>query len=845
MQASNEDFRVTNEEVERSRQELRSVSEKLDFVKEELQRKVKFRKQIEAAFARDEAILESLNEALVIVDKDGQFRSMNASALKLHGFASPEEMWENISRYTEMFELSDKNGEPLAQEQWPFFLAIRGQEVKNYTVGLRRKDTGVLSWVSYNVSSVYDREMKPDLFVFLIRDVTHTKLLEENLREREARFRGTFENAAVGIAHVSTKGEWLDMNDRLCQITGYSREELLQLTFQDITHPDDLQLDLEQMNQMLRGEIDGYKMEKRYIRKDGEPVWVLLTGSAIREKGVIQYFISVIEDIIERKKAELALVKSMRRFELLSVTAEQLLRSSEPRDVIESLCGRVAEFLDCQFFFNFLSDRESGKLHLNTYLGITAEEASRIEWLEGEAAVCSLVARKGQSVVRGFIQCGKDPATELVRSYGVRAYACFPLVSDTEILGTLSFGTRNRDLFEQEELALMKAVSDQVSSAFVRMKGMEALKREKLMLKESEEKFRDLADNISQIAWMADGTGQIFWYNRRWYEFTGMAAGQNDEVWRRVLHPQHESRVYQKYISCIRSGEHWEDMFPLRRRDGEYRWFLSRASPIRDESGVIMRWFGTNTDITDQRNLEQQLRLRADELATINKELESFSYSVSHDLRAPLRAITGFSTFLEEDYGEKLDETGMGYIKRVKEGVYKMGALIDDLLNLSRISRQEFIIQEVDIGSMVKSALEELRVMEPGRQIEILIDENMLSTGDARLLQIALFNLVGNAWKFTSRSQNAKIEVGRIAGEAHGFFVKDNGAGFDMKYKDKLFSPFQRLHSEKEYSGTGIGLAIVERIIRRHGGRIWVHSEVGRGTTFFFTLPPSGTPVAF
>jgi light-regulated signal transduction histidine kinase (bacteriophytochrome) len=217
--------------------------------------------------------------------------------------------------------------------------------------------------------------------------------------------------------------------------------------------------------------------------------------------------------------------------------------------------------------------------------------------------------------------------------------------------------------------------------------------------------------------------------------------------------------------------------------------------------------------------------------------LEAFSYSVSHDLRAPLRALDSFSKAMLEDYAGQLDEQGLHYITRIQNASQRMGQLIHDLLNLSRISRAEFIRQEVDLSVLANAIMAELNALSPQRQVEFELPAQMIVQGDANLLKIALENLLNNALKFTSQRELAVIQVGMLAQDGDPiYFVRDNGAGFDMTYANKLFGPFQRLHNENEFPGTGIGLATVQRIVQRHGGRVWAEGAVEQGATFYFTL---------
>jgi len=236
-------------------------------------------------------------------------------------------------------------------------------------------------------------------------------------------------------------------------------------------------------------------------------------------------------------------------------------------------------------------------------------------------------------------------------------------------------------------------------------------------------------------------------------------------------------------------------------------------------------------------DLERRVIERTARLEALNRELEAFSYSVSHDLRAPLRSIDGFSQSLLEDYAGRLDDTGRDYLCRVRAASQRMAQLIDDLLNLSRITRAEIYREEVDLSALARSIVAELQKSQPERPVEFTIAPGLAAEGDARLLRIALENLLNNAWKFTSKHPAARIEFGAMEQEGQTvYFIRDDGAGFDMAYADKLFGAFQRLHTASEFPGTGIGLATVQRIIHRHGGCVWARGEVERGATFYFTL---------
>ncbi|MCG8534301.1 MAG: ATP-binding protein [Pseudomonadales bacterium] len=276
----------------------------------------------------------------------------------------------------------------------------------------------------------------------------------------------------------------------------------------------------------------------------------------------------------------------------------------------------------------------------------------------------------------------------------------------------------------------------------------------------------------------------------------------------------------------------------------ENRDFTVRATKVSDdEVGMMVDAFNSMLEAIEQRNnelkankmeLESKVEERTSELQAANQELEAFSYSVSHDLRSPLRAIDGFSQALLEDCSEQLDSVGRGYLERVRLASQRMGVLIDSMLRLSRVTRQEISLARADLSAVSDEIVTELRERNAPREIDINIQPNMSAMCDARLIRIVLTNLIDNAWKYTRNQTAPVIEVGFERGV---FFVRDNGAGFDMRYADKLFGAFQRLHSKEEFEGTGVGLATVARVIRRHNGDIWADSKVNQGATFYFTLP--------
>jgi PAS domain S-box-containing protein len=354
------------------------------------------------------------------------------------------------------------------------------------------------------------------------------------------------------------------------------------------------------------------------------------------------------------------------------------------------------------------------------------------------------------------------------------------------------------------------------------------------------ETYRLLVDAVQDYAIFAlDPTGNIVTWNAGAERLEGYSASEIiGSHFSRFYTPEDIARDHPRYElkQAAEMGVYEEEGWRVR-KDGSRFWSSVVITAIRDRNGTL-RGFGKVTrDLSARKQYEDELKRTTAALSAANKELEAFSYAVSHDLRSPLRGIDGFSQALLEDYGDKLDETGRQYLQFVREGTQKMGKLIDDLLNLSRLTRAEMKFVKVDLSQMVHDIARNLAKQDPKRTVQFQIQDGVIAKGDPGLLSAVFENLLSNAWKFTARRAEALIEFG--AENQNGrtvFFVRDNGVGFDMKYYSKLFGAFQRLHADTDFKGTGVGLATVRRVITRHGGDVWADSKVGVGTTFYFTL---------
>ncbi len=370
-------------------------------------------------------------------------------------------------------------------------------------------------------------------------------------------------------------------------------------------------------------------------------------------------------------------------------------------------------------------------------------------------------------------------------------------------------------------------------------------------IKENELRFRMLAENFPDFVIRFDHDNRYRYVNRtinESFDISNQAFAGKTMIELPLCKKQEQNNAIIRLVQrTFSEGKTYDNEALWDTKMGE-RIFGIRYVPEKDATKNVVSVLCIAQDITDRKlaeeeinkmNLELEKRVseRTSQLKAANKELEAFAYSVSHDLRAPLRAIDGFSQILLQEILEKLDEQSKDYLKRISAATKSMGQLIDDLLKLSRVTRSEMNRMEVDLSSISNRIANDIKNSETDRKVKFIIQENIIVNGDERLLRIVMENLLGNAWKFTSKQQTACIELGVLQHEEKDVcFVRDNGVGFEMKYAQKLFGAFQRLHSAQDFSGTGIGLATVQRIIHRHGGEVWAESEVGKGATFYFTL---------
>ncbi len=569
----------------------------------------------------------------------------------------------------------------------------------------------VLSDIALPVLTIYPLAvvMLGSLMIIRLRRDRDTAML----RESETRFRTLFEQAAAGVAQIDIRtGRFMRINRRFCDIVGYTRNEMEHRTYQSITHSEDLAADNEKTQRLLAGEIREFSMEKRYIHKNGDSVWVNLTVSPLWETGQTpDWTVAIVIDITKRKQAEQATHAAR-------TETEQLLKESD-----------------------------------------------------------------------------------------------------------------------RQRLVLLSLIEDQ--------------KTAEIALKESETRYRSLANNGRMLIWSAHLDKLCDYFNKPWLNFTGRTLEQEQGFgWAEGVHPDDYDRCVQVYNEAFDKREKFSIVYRLRRHDGEYRWIIDDGVPRYDHKGDFVGYLGYCLDITERIEAEQEvLRLnaylerrvseRTAELEQANKELESFSYSVSHDLRAPLRAINGFAQILERRHGGTLNDEGRHYLDNVIEAGNRMSQLIEDLLDYSRTGRRAVQTSPIALSPLLKQLkatfAERITATQAGLEI---VEPLATPLGDETLIGQILSNLLDNALIYRKPGIPPKITIlSRNDNDQVIIQVTDNGIGIEPEYYDKIFQVFQRLHNEDEYPGTGIGLAIVAKSARMMGGSVEVESTPGNGSTFRIRLP--------
>ena len=679
------------------------------------------RKQAEQALREtttlQRAILNSANYTIISTTQEGTILTFNAAAERLLGYTAAEVVGKTtpvlIHDRDEVIqraaELSQELGEPIAPGFETFVAKARRGTVDEREWSYIRKD-GSRFPVLLSITALRDAENKITGFLGIGSDITERKHAENALRESEERFHQAFENAAIGMALVSLEGRWLQVNRALCQMVGYSEQELLATDVQTITHPDDLAKGLNFLQQAASGETSYFQCEKRYLHKQGHVVWVMLSSSLIRDvQGHPLYTVTQIEDITERKRTQEELQRQNLRAQLFSEVTLKIRQSLQLQEILQTTVTEIQQLLQADRVLVFQL------------------------WLDGSGQVVQEAVVPGYPVTLG--QNFNDP--------------CF-----------------NEEYLEQYQQGRIGAIAN-IETAGIQPCYVEFLQ---------------------QINVRANLVVPIFVRDVLW----GLLIAHQ------CSHPR--------------------------------QWTAFETELLRQLANQI------GIAIAQAQLLEQETRQRQ-ELARSNSELQQFAYIASHDLQEPLRMVSSYLQLLERRYHDRLDADANDFIAYAVDGAARMKTLISDLLAYSRVGTRGQPFELVDCSEVMKRVLKNLKVVIDEKHATVTYDPLPQIMADPTQMSQLFQNLISNAIKFHGANPPSVHISAERQNDMWLFSVRDNGIGIEPQYAERIFVIFQRLHNRADYPGTGIGLAICKKIIERHGGMIWVASEIDNGSTFCFTIP--------
>jgi PAS domain S-box-containing protein len=741
----------------------------------------------------------------------------------------------------------------------------------------------------------------------------NTRLSEsvQKLAESEKRFRFAFEQAAVGVAQVAPDGRFLRVNQKLCDIVGYPRDELIAKTFQDITHPDDLDADLAQMRQVLANDIQTYSMEKRYIRKDGRNVWINLTVSLVRKPdGKPDYFIAVVEDVGARKRADEALKQSEQRLRsvidglgpqmfvglmaldgvVLEANRPALAAANlAPQDVLGKLCEetywwnysaeskrqlreniaraacgdslrydvqiRVGEnqFITVDFSIQPLRD-ETGKI---VFLVPSANVIT--EQRQAEKALASVSEQLRElltNMADGFVRLDRDWRYTFVNKRAGQMFGRSP----EELLGRDIWEEFPEGIGQPFYRAYHKAMADQQVSQIqsyyppwdkwfenriypspegvsIFFDDITERKRSEAALRERDEVLRLFVEHSPAAIAMLDAEMRYVVVSRRWMSDYGL--GDREIIGRShyEVFPEIAQRWRDIHQRCLAGATERSDEDPFLRADGHTDWVKWEICPWRRADGEVEGIILFSEMVTERKLAEMEREKLLSELTVRNTEMESFIYTISHDLKSPLITIGGFSSLLEKDIARGDHASIADSLGEIKKAVALMQAHIHDLLLLSRTGRVSAERTDVPLNALLAEVTGQLgqRITDEGAQLIIAPDLPVIRADHSGIVRVYT-NLIDNALKYRRPDIAPIIEVGwQQQDHELRLYVRDNGQGIKQEYQQRVFGLFQRIDSKIE--GTGVGLAISKRVIEVHGGRMWVESLPGKGSTFWIGLP--------
>ncbi len=806
-----------------------------------------------ASGAQFRAVIDNLSQGLVIVDPESETLYWNPAALTMHGFANPAAAKGRLQDLPGIFEVSTLEGAVLGLNDWPLARLLQGELISEVKLRVKRRESDwsrVFQYSGARVPYAGDRS----LAFLAITDITELRIAEE-AQMRLAAIVNSSDDAIVGATLSGLISNW---NRGAEALFGYSAAEMVGRPLAVLAPADALPEEAAAVVREINSGVPVQQFEAVRVCKDGRRIDVSVSVSPIIDgEGKVIGTSRIARDITDRKRHERELQRLNRLNAALSHVNQAITRTPERIDLFQRVYRALVD--EGGFAMVWVGWHTPGNPkivpqaawgghidHLDrvsVYVDDRAESRgpSGTAFREGRPYYCNNVPDDPQTL----------PWRDSYRRSGFHASAALPIRQRGSVRGVLCVYSYEPDVFQDKEMSLLMEVVADISFALdsadqaeARLQAQEVARRERIF-------SSALIESMPGIFYFLDERGKILRWNQNFMNVSGYSA---DEI--ANMHASEFFTIEQKERAeeTIREAfAHGEASL-----EGDFRFKDANVAPYfftgkRVVVDGIVGLVGMGIDITARTHaeaevrrlnaeLEQRVIARTAQLEAANRDLEAFSYSVSHDLRAPLRTVNGYAEIVLTDFGAGLPEEGRRLLQRIRSRGLYMGVLIDDLLEFSRLGRKPLKRRQVDVRSLAESILRGTAPQTEGRRIEFNLGDLPPCYGDPSLLRQVWVNLLSNAIKYSRGRDPAIVDIGStMEKDARVYFVRDNGVGFDMQFVDKLFGVFQRLHLADEFEGTGVGLAIVQRIVERHGGKVWAVGQEQHGATFYFSLPPPGT----
>ena len=718
-------------------------------------------------------MVEALPVAIYTTDAEGRLTYFNHAAVKLSGRV-PE---IGTDQWCVTWKIFLPDGTPLPHDQCPMAIALRGGQVPGGIECIAERPDGSRFWFTPSPGVLRDADGRIVGGINLLVDITDRKAAEIEAREQ---FRAIVETTPECVKIVARDGTLLHMNSAGLGMVGASSEgEVVGKNVYDLIAPEDRDKFREFNERICGGEKGSLHFD--IIGLQGVRTHMESHAAPLRHSDGTTVHLAITHDVTERMRAERA-----------TMLLGAIVDSSDDAIISKDLNGIIT----------------SWNLGAARLFGYTAEE----------------VIGKPVTILIPADRQNEEPhiLSRLKRGERVDHFETIRKRKDGTLLDISLTISPVKD--QQGNIIGVSKIARDITERNIAQAALRA----------SEARFRHFADAMPQIVWTARADGHFDYYNERWYQFSGFSRDAfGDTSWEPILHPDDLENYRAVWRDSLESGEPFNIEYRFwDRREKRWRWFMGRALPARDTDGKIVKWFGSSIDIDDQKRVEDDLR-RA------NQDLEQFAFSASHDLQEPLRSVKIYSELLASGYAQSLDGQALEFLTYLRNGATRMEMLVHDLLTYTQVTKFDKPTEPADAGEALAATLANLAgaISEAGAQVTW--DPLPAIRVHSAHLQQLFQNLIGNAIKYRSPDRQATVHVSAVERENGNwvFAVKDNGIGIDPEYKERIFGLFKRLHTCDEYSGTGIGLAICQRIVERYHGRIWVESGAGQGSTFRFMLP--------